>query len=178
MLSIDEASLILLKVLSLPSVEIAENILRDAVFRGEIGYDQTRATVAGSNALIVTTGITPSGAQAVDEEGFSEFLNRRKQLLGLMPTDSRESSQDAIDTPQPPKDKSLPTKERETMLKLIIGMAIDGYGYDLLAAKSPLTGEGEDSLHAHLQLHGISVDPDTIRKYLKEAKALLSLQNS
>ncbi|MFN3397625.1 MAG: hypothetical protein ACK4ZS_03715 [Sulfurimicrobium sp.] len=119
MLSIDEASLILLKELSLPSVDIAENILRDAIFRGEIQYDKTRTTVAGSNELIITTGITPNGAQAVNVEDFSEFLNRRKQLLGLVPPDPKEPSQNAIDTPQPPKDKSLSTKERETLLKII-----------------------------------------------------------
>lgn len=174
MLSIDEASLILFKVLSLPSVETAEDILRDAIFRGEIGYDDRRSTRTGANSYAICLDVPPpANAQAVKEEDFSEFLKRRQRLMGLIPPDPKESVPNEIDDSQ---QSNLSTKERETMLKLIIGMAIDGYGYDPSAAKSPLTWEGEDSLRAHLQLHGISVDPDTIRKYLKEAKALLPAQ--
>lgn len=173
MLSIHEASLILQRALSLQTEEEAENILRDAISRGHIGYDETRAIRMSPNETSIISGISPHNAESVDAEGFSEFLARRKKFFGLATPESKGVSQNAVDAAQPSKDKPLSTKERETMLKLIIGMAIDGYGYDLSAAKSPLTGEGEESLHAHLQLCGISVDPDTIRKYLKEAKALL-----
>lgn len=92
------------------------------------------------------------------------------------PPESGASDQNVVATTQPPTDKPLSTKERETMLKLIIGMAIDAYKYDPTAPKSLLTGEGVDSLHANLSVHGISVDPDTIRKYLKEAKEHLPPQ--
>lgn len=75
------------------------------------------------------------------------------------------------------KPGDLSTKERETLLKIIIGMAIDGYSYDPTITRSPFTGSGTDSLHAQLATHGISIDPDTIRKYINEAKDLLPPKN-
>ncbi|MEZ5918614.1 MAG: hypothetical protein R3D66_01390 [Alphaproteobacteria bacterium] len=67
------------------------------------------------------------------------------------------------------KDKPLSTLERETLLKLVIGMAVDGYGYDPVAKRSPLAKELEDSLNEL----GISITDDTIRKWLKESAELL-----
>lgn len=69
--------------------------------------------------------------------------------------------------------ETLSTKERETMLKLIIGLAIAGYGYNPKDSRSSITGEGAGSIQADLAQHGINIDADTIRKYLKEAQKLL-----
>ncbi len=63
------------------------------------------------------------------------------------------------------EDKSLGTAERNTLLKLVIGMAIKGYGYDPRAARSPSAGE----IVADLQNLGIAITDDTVRKWLKEA---------
>lgn len=60
-------------------------------------------------------------------------------------------------------------RERDSLLKLIIGMAMDGYGYDPKAARSPIAKE----LAGHLALRGLSLDEDTVRKYLAEARQLL-----
>jgi len=68
-----------------------------------------------------------------------------------------------------PEVKSLHTKERETLLKLIIGMAIDGYGYVPGAPRSPTSKEIADALAEK----GISLEQDTVRKWLKEAAELL-----
>lgn len=65
--------------------------------------------------------------------------------------------------------KNLTPTERQTMLKLIIGMAIHAYGYDPAAAKNTATGD-KNGISAKLATHEISIDPDTIRKYLNEAK--------
>lgn len=62
-------------------------------------------------------------------------------------------------------DESLSTKERNTLLKVIVGMAIKGYAYDPASAKNDAPKEIETDI-AKL---GISVTDDTIRKYLKEA---------
>lgn len=72
--------------------------------------------------------------------------------------------------------EDLPTKERESMLKLIIGMAIGGYGYNPTGKKSAITGEGTDSIHADLEKAGIHLDVETIRKYIKEAKEFIPPQ--
>jgi hypothetical protein len=59
----------------------------------------------------------------------------------------------------------LATRERDTLLKLVIGMAIKGYSYSPTALKSPTPKEIADDL----AILDISVSDDTIRKYLKQA---------
>ncbi len=61
--------------------------------------------------------------------------------------------------------KPLHTREKESLMKLIIGMAIDGYGYDPEARKSPIPKELSDTLSSW----GIDISDDTIRKWLKLA---------
>jgi hypothetical protein len=68
----------------------------------------------------------------------------------------------------------IAAKERSTLLKLVIGMAIDGYGYDVKAAKSPVPLQLADIL-ATL---GMSISDDTVRKYLTEAKQTVLPKNS
>lgn len=63
------------------------------------------------------------------------------------------------------EEKILASRERDTLLKLLIGMAVAGYSYNPAASKSPVTKEIADDL-ASL---GISVSDDTVRKYLKQA---------
>lgn len=67
---------------------------------------------------------------------------------------------------------TLSETERNTMLKLIIGMAIDAYSYNPQNTRNSLTGD-KNGLSARLQTHGININDDTIRKYLREAKELL-----
>lgn len=62
----------------------------------------------------------------------------------------------------------LSSKERNSLLKIIIGMAVDGYGYDPKASRSPAARE----ISACLLTRGISVDEDTIRKWLNQAKEI------
>lgn len=71
------------------------------------------------------------------------------------------------------KPKTQTENERNNMLKLIIGMAIDAYGYEPDKNRNNLTGNNKNSLNAKLQTHGINISDDTIRKYLKEAKELI-----
>jgi hypothetical protein len=67
--------------------------------------------------------------------------------------------------------KSEPTpRERESLLKLTLGMAIDGYGYDPKATKSIQIKAIAD----HLLTRGLRIDEDTVRKYLNEAKVLFA----
>lgn len=62
-------------------------------------------------------------------------------------------------------DRPLSTTERNTLLKLVIGMAVKCYVYDPKASKSTTPKEIADDL-AGL---GITITDDTVRKYLKEA---------
>ena len=63
--------------------------------------------------------------------------------------------------------------ERNTMLKLIIGMAIDAYGYDPKNSRNSATGD-KNGISAKLQAHNINISDDTIRKYLTEAKEIVN----
>jgi hypothetical protein len=63
------------------------------------------------------------------------------------------------------KEKPLATRERNTLLKMVLGMAIKGYGHDLTKSRNTTPKEISDDL-AEL---GISVSDDTVRQWLKEA---------
>jgi hypothetical protein len=62
------------------------------------------------------------------------------------------------------KEKPLLTKERETVLKMIITMAKEKYGYDPQATRNEATAE----IVSDLELLGFSLDADTVRRWLKE----------
>ncbi|MEI8158537.1 MAG: hypothetical protein WCH60_16865 [Burkholderiales bacterium] len=75
------------------------------------------------------------------------------------------ASQAATPTSSPPSaERVLTTTENNTLLKLVIGMAMKGYAYDPAASKSAVPKEIADDL-ATL---GINITDDTVRKWLKE----------
>lgn len=65
--------------------------------------------------------------------------------------------------------KDLTETERSTMLKLILSMAIDAYGYDPDKSRNTATGSNNGSIKAALQKIGLDADGKTISKYLKDA---------
>jgi hypothetical protein len=64
---------------------------------------------------------------------------------------------------------SLSTKERDSLLKLVIAMAVRGYKYKPAAAKNSATQEIAEDLIAL----GLTLDVDTIRKWLREGSQML-----
>ena len=70
------------------------------------------------------------------------------------------------------REKPLSTRERETLLKIILGMAIERYGYNPTAGRSPIPKQIADDL-ATL---GISVSDDTVRQKLKDAFDTIGLE--
>jgi hypothetical protein len=66
-----------------------------------------------------------------------------------------------------PVDAPMLKRERDTLLKLVIGMAIKGYSHDPAASKSTAPKEIADDLAAL----GMAITDDTVRKYLKLASA-------
>jgi hypothetical protein len=65
-------------------------------------------------------------------------------------------------------------KERTSLLKLVIGMAKGGYGYDPSAAKSEIP----EQIVSDLAALGLAIDVGTVRKYLKEGRELLPSTNN
>lgn len=74
---------------------------------------------------------------------------------------------------KPHGEEPLNTKERSTLLKMIIAMAIKGYSYNPAVGRSPTANEISQDMHA-LQL---SCTDDTIRKMLNAAKDYLPPKN-
>lgn len=68
-----------------------------------------------------------------------------------------------------PSNKEVGTRERDTLYKIIIGLAIDGHGYDPKSKRSTVSRD----VSAKLDELGIPVSDDTVRKYIKEAEQLL-----
>lgn len=67
-----------------------------------------------------------------------------------------------------PKSNFLP-KEKDSLLKIVLGLVLTNYEYKPHASRNSTSREIVDDL----LLHGISVDEDTVRKWLSEAKELL-----
>ncbi len=111
----------------------------------------------------------------------SHFKREKLDQYGSSPNDfyfSIDTSKEMkIVLAVPDKRKSIKHEvtelERNTMLKLIIGMAIDAYGYSPDKSRNEATGTNKGSIRAGLETRGIFVDDDTIRKYLNEAKELV-----
>ncbi|MDP2804007.1 MAG: hypothetical protein Q8O26_19220 [Phreatobacter sp.] len=83
--------------------------------------------------------------------------------------DTSKAQLKAVITEQASANRSLLTRERTSVLKLILGMAIGGYGYAPTASRSPVAKDIAGDLHRL----GLTLDEDTVRKYLEEAKGLL-----
>jgi hypothetical protein len=69
----------------------------------------------------------------------------------------------------PEEDKPLRERERNTLLRIIIGIAVRGYAYDPDAARSDIPKTIADDLSDL----GLECSDQTIREKLKEARALL-----
>ena len=78
-----------------------------------------------------------------------------------------DAANGAPPAPEPAKTQSL--IERQNMLKAIFGMAVRGYSYNPADKRSKTVAE----IVSDLELEGIPLSDDTIRRYLKEARDLL-----
>lgn len=102
---------------------------------------------------------------AVNSFGIS--LKALRDRLPIKPPTKQPINAQTIDTTE------ITETERNTMLKLIIGMAIDAYGYNPKASKNTATGNNKNGISARLQTRGINVSDDTIRRILNKAKDIL-----
>jgi hypothetical protein len=84
----------------------------------------------------------------------------------------RDLEQSLVPIPVAGQEKTLSTRERDTLYKIIIGLAVDGYGYVPKEKRSAIARD----VSAKLDELGISVSDDTVRKYIKEAEQLLPLK--
>lgn len=112
-----------------------------------------------------------SGDINCDEHGIAptDYLKWANQYELAMPAElAAEVARIQALVQKRPKDRPLGTRERDTLLKIILGIAVGGYGYDPKQAKSQTITE----IHSDFALHGLNLDPETIRRKLKEAVEL------
>ncbi len=93
----------------------------------------------------------------------AENQSLKRRIIEL---ESAPVKQAAVDAPT---ERPFGTRERDSLLKLVIGIAVKGYGHDPKASR---TGTARE-IAGDLQLLGIPLDEDTVRKFLSDAKALL-----
>lgn len=67
-----------------------------------------------------------------------------------------------LEASQTPRTDTLGARERDSLLKLVIGMAVKKYRYDAAASRNAATR----NIANDLDLVGVPLDEDTIRKYL------------
>jgi hypothetical protein len=71
-------------------------------------------------------------------------------------------------------EKPLHTKERESLLKLVIAMAIKGYGYNPSASKSDVPGK----IVSDFSELGLNIDVGTVRKFLAQGRDLVRISTN
>ena len=133
---------------------ILEIYLKGAEFIPEIGSHNPREVLISRDSL----GIW--------------FYSRNEKEVGIKFNPNAESEYfDFKKNSRKPKTHSShsQTKEKNTLLKILLGIAIKKYSYDPNKSKNPSTGSNAGSIQADLQEIGFEVDNDTIRNYLSEA---------
>jgi hypothetical protein len=71
-----------------------------------------------------------------------------------------------------PQVNQLNELERNSMLKIILGMAVDKYKYTIGAKRNAATGSNNNSIQYSVEILGLKIDDETIRRYVKEAEEL------
>lgn len=107
-------------------------------------------------------------AERPASEGYYPAGTLPHDAVYVVRTDALADLLAAASEPERPKE-DLGTRERETLLKLLIGMAIKGYKYAPDDNRSHVPAE----VASDVQALGISMTDDTVRKWLKAARAVL-----
>jgi hypothetical protein len=98
----------------------------------------------------------------------SNFFCSEEQSIAAYSPRTQEQRVE-VRTPNTVEDKPLWISERDSLLKLVIGMAVQGYSYNPEAKKSGTVAE----IKFDIEQLGLSLDDETIRSYLKQASAKL-----
>jgi hypothetical protein len=99
---------------------------------------------------------------------YAESKDRGSQLTKELAAANAAQGED------PSKGSEISTRERDSLLKLVIGMAVEGYRYDPAQKRSSAVPD----IVADLERAGVPLDADTVRKWLRQATELLPPQEA
>lgn len=107
--------------------------------------------------------------QVKTRDRWLEASQKQVAEYGELIVDLRETvaQLEASNAAPPEREKGVSAKERDSLLKLVIGMAVGGYGHVPSAGRSKATAE----IAADVTRIGLRLDEDTVRKWLREAAA-------
>lgn len=90
-------------------------------------------------------------------------------------TDALEEFQESLveDSSKGDAEADVSTRERSTLLKIVIGMAMEAYKYSPEASRNGAVTE----ISGDLAKHGLDVSDDTVRKYLREASKTVLMKS-
>jgi hypothetical protein len=140
---------------------------------GVLQLQDTWGTATSSLPECSVIAVKPEAVAALLQDiGSAPVSGLPESSVIVLKTDALAALEKNVNAPAPAAERagSLITIERNNLLKLVIGMAVGGYGYDHQAAKSSIPKQISDDLLGHT---GLALSDDTVRKYLKEAAKLL-----
>lgn len=94
-----------------------------------------------------------------------KFLIALYDLSRLPLAEQNLAKADAVGS-APSDQQGLGMRERDSLLKMVLGMAMEQYAHDPYAKRTETAGHIESDIASI----GLTLDQDTIRKYLKEAR--------
>lgn len=103
------------------------------------------------------SGSLKSSQSMTRQDRFKSHLSEAGFKFGAKPLNQKSYSKSSI------------TSEKNTLQKMVIGMAIKGYQYDPEAKRTNTVSE----IQSDLALLGIDLDKNTILKWLKESAKFL-----
>jgi hypothetical protein len=118
-------------------------------------FDQAKAALDSDHA---------AWRKIADEK--NQTIEAPEERVASLEGSNSERADDSTDEATT-KAKQLGTKERESLLKMIIGMARGGYAHD------PKLNRSAVPQCDVLAKHGVALDGDTVRKWLREAAEFL-----
>tara|TARA_R110002051_G_scaffold324773_2_gene423658 strand:+ start:45979 stop:46836 length:858 start_codon:yes stop_codon:yes gene_type:complete len=125
---------------------------------------------AGRNRLSIPEGLAAAiQLQGVQVADWKTLYDQQTELVSRLEARISQLETGASPTPTDSVAKPLGELARTSLLKLVIGMAVKGYGHNPKASRTGTASE----IASDLRLVGLSLDEDTIRKYLAEARELL-----
>ncbi len=114
----------------------------------------------------------PLAAMPVRNWGLDETVSEKDKLISELRREVRSlrSVQQTIVAERVRDQNELTTRERNTLLKMIFGIAVTRYRYDSAALRS----DAVRRIAGDLDQAGVHIDDDTIRSWIKKAVQLVS----